>query len=194
MANTKKFEASFESLRQYECPEWFQDAKFGIWSHWGPQSVPMYGDWYARNMYIEGSPQYKYHLRHYGHPSEFGYKDLVKLWKAEKFDAEALMELYYKAGARYFVGQAMHHDHFFNYDSDINRFCATKVGPMKDIIGEWKAAADKFGMPFGLTEHLGATFSWWRVNKGADAEGPQCPFLSKPRPPTSVGGKGAAPP
>lgn len=172
MANTKKFEASFESLRQYECPEWFQDAKFGIWSHWGPQSVPMYGDWYARNMYIEGSPQYKYHLRHYGHPSEFGYKDLVKLWKAEKFDAEALMELYYKAGARYFVGQAMHHDHFFNYDSDINRFCATKVGPMKDIIGEWKAAADKFGMPFGLTEHLGATFSWWRVNKGADKEGP----------------------
>ena len=168
----KAFEPSFESLRTFECPDWFRDAKFGIWSHWGPQSVPMYGDWYARNMYIEGSDQYKYHLRHYGHPSEFGYKDLVKLWKAEKFDPEALMELYYKAGARYFVGQAMHHDHFFNYDSDINRFCAAKMGPEKDIIGLWKAAADKFGLPFGLTEHLGATFSWWNVNKNADKDGP----------------------
>lgn len=172
MAKTTHFEPTFESLRQYEVPDWFQDAKFGIWSHWGPQSVPMYGDWYARNMYIEGTPQYKYHLRHYGHPSEFGYKDLVKLWKAEKFEPEKLMEMYYKAGARYFVGQAMHHDHFFNFDSDLNRFCATKVGPMKDIIGMWKAAADKFGLPFGLTEHMGASFSWWKVNKGCDKEGP----------------------
>ncbi len=172
MANTKMFEPTFASLHQYECPKWFKDAKFGIWSHWGPQSVPMYGDWYARNMYIEGSDQYKYHLRHYGHPSEFGYKDLVRLWKAEQFDPEGLMDLYYKAGARYFVGQAMHHDHFFNYDSAINRFCAAKVGPGKDIVGLWKKAADRRGMPFGLSEHLGASFSWWNVNKGADKEGP----------------------
>ena len=82
------FEPSFESLYGFECPEWFRDAKFGIWSHWGAQSVPMYGDWYARNMYIEGSEQYRYHLRHYGHPSVFGYKDLVQLWKAENFDPE----------------------------------------------------------------------------------------------------------
>ena len=85
---TKKFDATFESLYQYECPEWFRDAKFGIWSHWGPQSVPMYGDWYARNMYIQDSEQYLYHLRHYGHPSKFGYKDICALWKAENFDPE----------------------------------------------------------------------------------------------------------
>lgn len=167
-----EFNPTFESLRQYKCPDWFRDAKFGIWSHWGPQSVPMYGDWYARNMYIQGSPQYLYHVRHYGHPSKFGYKDICALWKAEKFDPEALMKLYVKAGARYFVAQAMHHDHFFNYESKLNHFNSVEVGPHKDICGMWKAAAEKFGLPFGLTEHLGASFSWWNVNKGADEYGP----------------------
>ena len=168
----EKFTPTMESLRKFECPDWFRDAKFGIWSHWGPQSVPMYGDWYARNMYIEGSAQYLYHLRHYGHPSKFGYKDIVKLWKAENFKPDELMDLYHKAGARYFIGQAMHHDHFFNFPSKHNRFNSTKVGPMKDICGMWKAAADNMKMNFGLTEHLGATFSWWAVNKGADKQGP----------------------
>ena len=172
MSTPKKFEPTFESLMQFECPKWFLDAKFGIWSHWGPQSVPMCGDWYARSIYMQGSPQYLYHLRHYGHPSKFGYKDICALWKAEKFEPDELMKLYHKAGARYFVGQAMHHDHFFNYPSKLNRFNSMQVGPKKDICGLWKAAADKNNMRFGLTEHLGATFSWWRVNKGSDAYGP----------------------
>jgi len=169
---SKKFEPSFESLHQYTAPEWFKDAKFGIWSHWGPQSVPMFGDWYARNMYIQGTSQYEYHVRHYGHPSKFGYKDICALWKAEKFDPEALMEKYYKAGARYFMSQGTHHDHFFNYDSKVNRMNSVNVGPKKDILALWKAAADKFGMPFGISEHLAASFSWWRVNKGSDSYGP----------------------
>ena len=160
------------SLGAFECPDWFRDAKFGIWSHWGPQSVPMYGDWYARHIYIQGSAQYLYHTRHYGHPSRFGYKDICKLWKAEKFDPGELMALYRKAGARYFVGQAMHHDHFFNFPSKLNRFNSMEVGPEKDISGMWKAAADREGMPFGLTEHMGASFSWWRVNKWSDTYGP----------------------
>ncbi|HBQ65142.1 MAG TPA: alpha-L-fucosidase [Clostridiales bacterium] len=168
----EKFTGSFTSLLQYQCPEWFRNAKFGIWSHWGPQSVPMAGDWYARSMYIQGTPQYHYHLRHYGHPSRFGYKDICMLWKAEKFDPDGLMDLYVKAGARYFVGQAMHHDHFFNYPSRLNRFNSVAVGPYKDIVGMWKAAAEKHGLPFGLTEHLGATFSWWGVNKWCDHSGP----------------------
>lgn len=170
--STKKFTPAFESLYEFSCPDWFRDAKFGIWSHWGPQSVPMYGDWYARNMYIEDSQQYMYHVRHYGHPSKFGYKDICSLWNAEKFDPDALMSLYYKAGARYFVAQATHHDNFFNYDSKVNRFNSVKVGPHKDICGLWKDAADKKGMPFGLTEHLAASFSWWKVNKGCDKYGP----------------------
>lgn len=169
---TLKFEASFDSLRSYECPAWFRDVKFGIWSHWGPQSVPMFGDWYARNMYLQGSEQYNYHVRHYGHPSTFGYKDICNLWKAENFNPEELMDLYYKAGARYFVAQAMHHDNFFNYESEVNPFNSVNVGPKKDICGMWKAAADKYNMPFGLTEHLGASFSWWATNKGADTYGP----------------------
>lgn len=168
----KMFQADFDSLREYQCPDWFRDVKFGIWSHWGPQSVPMCGDWYARNMYIQGSPQYNYHVRHYGHPSKFGYKDICRLWKAEKFDPEELMDLYYKAGARYFVAQAMHHDHFYNYASRLNRFNSVRVGPEKDICGLWKKAADQYGMRFGLTEHLGASFSWWYVNKCTDSYGP----------------------
>ena len=172
MNTVKKFEPTFESLTQFDCPKWFSDAKFGIWSHWGAQSVPMCGDWYARNMYIQGSPQYLYHLRHYGHPSKFGYKDICAMWKAENFDSDGLMKLYRKAGARYFVGQAMHHDHFFNFPSKLNRFNSMQVGPNKDICGLWKTAAEKNNMPFGLTEHLGATFSWWRVNKGSDSYGP----------------------
>lgn len=165
-------EPTWESLLQYEVPAWFRDVKFGIWSHWGPQSVPMYGDWYARHMYIQGSPQYLYHIRHYGHPSKFGYKDICALWKAERFDPEGLMRLYRKAGARYFVGQAMHHDHFFNFRSDLNRFNSVQVGPLKDISGLWKAAAGKEGLPFGLSEHMGASFSWWSVNKWSDVDGP----------------------
>jgi alpha-L-fucosidase len=123
-------------------------------------------------MYIQDSPQYLYHLRHYGHPSKFGYKDICALWKAENFDPDALMALYRKAGARYFVGQAMHHDHFFNYPSKLNRMNAAQVGPMKDICGMWRDAARKYDMPFGLTEHLSASFSWWRVNKMSDSHGP----------------------
>ncbi len=165
------FEATFESLRTYECPDWFKDAKLGIWSHWGAQSVPMYGDWYARNIYYEGTEQYLYHLRHYGHPSRFGYKDLVQLWKAENFDPDGLMDLYVAAGAKYFVAQAMHHDNFFNYDSKIHRWNSVNMGPKKDIVALWKKTSMKKDLPFGIAEHLGATFTWWRANKGSDKEG-----------------------
>ena len=166
------FEATLESLQAYECPQWFRDAKFGIWSHWGPQSVPMYGDWYARNMYIEGSEQYRYHWRRYGHPSVFGYKDLVRLWKGERFDPSGLMDLYVEAGARYFVGQAMHHDNFDNFDSAHNPWNSVKVGPMKDICALWQAEAKRRGLPFGLSEHLGASYTWLAVSHGADQNGP----------------------
>ena len=166
------FKASFQSLYEYKPPKWFLDAKLGIWSHWGPQSVPMFGDWYARNMYIEGTQQYEYHVRHYGHPSKFGYKDICALWKAEKFDPDALMAKYVRAGARYFMTQGTHHDHFFNYNSAVNRMNSVNVGPHKDILALWKAAADKYKLPFGISEHLGASFSWWRVNKGHDQYGP----------------------
>ena len=93
------FEPSLESLKRYKCPQWFRDAKFGIWAHWGPQAVPMVGDWYARQMYLQGHEHYAHHLKHYGHPSQVGYKDIIPLWKAEKWDPDRLMALYKKAGA-----------------------------------------------------------------------------------------------
>jgi alpha-L-fucosidase len=166
------FGPTVESLKGFICPDWFRDAKFGIWSHWGPQSVPMYGDWYARHMYSEGTPQYLYHWRRYGHPSKFGYKDLVRLWKAERFDPAGLMDLYVQAGARYFVTQAMHHDNFDNFDSAHNPWNSVKVGPMRDICALWKAQAVRHGLPFGFSEHLGASYTWMSASHGADKEGP----------------------
>ena len=166
------FQPTWESLRTYTCPEWFRDAKLGLWAHWGPQCVAMYGDWYARHIYIEGSDQYRYHWRVYGHPSKFGYKDVVQLWKAERFDPDALMSLYVDAGAKYFVAQAVHHDNFDNWHSRHNRWNAVNLGPKKNIVGLWQQAARARGLPFGLTEHLGATFSWFSFNKGCDKTGP----------------------
>jgi alpha-L-fucosidase len=166
------FEPSIESLSGFQVPDWFRDAKLGIWAHWGPQSVPRFGDWYARHMYREGSDQYLYHLRTYGHPSRFGYKDLVKLWQAERFDPEELMDRYVAAGAKYFVAQAVHHDNFLNYDSALHRWNSAQVGPGRDIVAAWRDAAVARGLRFGLSEHLGASFSWFATNKGADENGP----------------------
>lgn len=166
------FAPTWESLRQFQCPDWFRDAKLAFWSHWGPQSVPMYGDWYARHLYVEGHDQYRHHWRVYGHPSQVGYKDIVPLWKAENFDPEGLMRLFVDAGAKYFVGQAMHHDNFDNFDSAHNPWNSVNIGPKRDIVKAWQGAARAHGLPFGLTEHLGASFNWFGSNKGSDKIGP----------------------
>lgn len=166
------FQPTWESLQQYHCPQWFQDAKFGIWAHWGPQAVPEAGDWYARNMYIEGSDQYKYHLENYGHPSKYGFKDIIQLWKAEKFDPEGLIQLYKQAGARYFTAMAVHHDNFDCWNSTHHRWNAVQFGPQRDIVGAWRDAALKHGLRFGVTEHLERSWSWFNTNKGSDKQGP----------------------
>jgi len=166
------FQPNWESLRQYRCPEWFRDAKLGIWAVWGPEAVPMQGDWYARQMYEEGSPHYTYHLAHYGHPSKFGYKDIIPLWKAERWDPDRLMARYKQAGAKYFCVIAQHHDNFDCWNSKFHKWNSVKMGPKRDIVGEWKKAADKYGLRFGVTEHLGASYNWYSVTKRADKAGP----------------------
>ena len=168
-----QFTPDAASLSTYTAPDWFRDAKFGIWSHWGPQSVPRAGDWYARNMYIYGTPQYEHHLKHYGHPSKAGYKDIIPLWKAEKFDPEALMALYKQAGAKYFVSMGVHHDNFDLWDSKYHRWNAVKMGPKRDIVGAWRDAALRAGLRFGVSEHLGASYSWWTTSHGYDQMWPQ---------------------
>ena len=167
------FKPTADSLKTYQTPAWFRDAKFGIWSHWGPQAVPRAGDWYARHMYIYGSPQYKHHLEKYGHPSKFGYKDIIALWKAEKFDPEALMALYKKAGARYFVSMGVHHDNFDLWDSRHHEWNAVKMGPRRDIVGDWQKAARNEGLRFGVSEHLGASYGWFATSHGYDQMWPQ---------------------
>jgi alpha-L-fucosidase len=166
------FQPTRESLKAYRVPKWFQDAKFGIWAHWGPESAPEYGDWYARNMYIEGHRQYKYHLEKYGHPSKFGFKDVIATWKAEKFDPEYLMSLYRKAGARYFVSMGVHHDNFDLWNSRLNEWNAVKKGPQKDIVGLFRKAALKHGLKFGVSEHLAVSYHWFQTSHGADKQGP----------------------
>ncbi|MBC7889267.1 MAG: alpha-L-fucosidase [Ferruginibacter sp.] len=172
----QNFKPSFESFKAYRIPEWFRDAKFGIWSHWGPQAVPRQGDWYARNLYMQNGPSwasntYKYHLQHYGHPSKFGYKDIIPLWKAEKWDAGQLMALFKKAGAKYFVSMGTHHDNFFLWNSKIHKWNAVKMGPKKDIVGIWQKAAKKEGLRFGVSEHLAASYTWFQASRGADTSG-----------------------
>src|SRR5262245_26340518 len=92
------FVGTRESLHAYKVPDWYRDAKFGIWAHWGPQSAAEFDDWYARRMYVPGEPQYEYHVKTYGHPSKVGFKDVINSWKADKFDADYLVSLYKKAG------------------------------------------------------------------------------------------------
>lgn len=166
------FEPTRASLRNYEIPDWFRDAKFGIWAHWGPQSAIEAGDWYARNMYMEGSRQNAYHLKTYGHPSQFGYKDTIPAWKAEKFDADYLMGLYKKAGAQYFMSMGVHHDNFDLWNSKHNPWNAVKMGPQKDIVGMFGKAARNQGMKFGISDHLWITYKWFSTSKGQDTKGP----------------------
>jgi alpha-L-fucosidase len=167
------FQPTMESLKGYKYPKWFRDAKFGIWAHWGPQSVPMEGDWYARQMYQQGSGDYKDHLTRYGHPSVKGYKDIIPLWKAEKWDPEHLMELYKKAGAKYFVSMGSHHDNFFLWKSKLHRWNAFEMGPHRDVVGDWQKAAKRNGLKFGVSEHLGASFTWFQPSHGSDKTGPK---------------------
>jgi alpha-L-fucosidase len=167
------FKPTMESLATYQIPDWFRDAKFGIWSHWGPQAVPGVGGWYARDMYKEGTGIYKFHVEHYGHPSVFGYKDIIPLWKAEKWDPQRLMALYKKAGAKYFVSMGTHHDNFFLWNSKLHRWNSVNMGPKRDVVGEWQKAALKEGLRFGVSEHLAASFTWLQTSHGADREGPK---------------------
>lgn len=158
------FDATQASLKTYRTPDWFRDAKFGIWAHWGPQAVPRQGDWYARWMYVPGHPHYDHHLKTYGHPSEKGYKDILPLWKAERWDPEALMARYAAAGAKYFVSMGVHHDNFDLWNSKHHRWNAVAMGPKRDVVGAWQAAAKRQGLRFGVSEHLGASHNWWYPN------------------------------
>jgi alpha-L-fucosidase len=148
------FRADWESLQKYETPEWYKDAKFGIFIHWGLYSVPAFGnEWYPRNMYTEGSREYKHHLATYGPQDKFGYKDFIPMFKAEHFDAVAWADLFKKSGAKYVVPVAEHHDGFAMYDSGLSDWTVVKMGPHRDTTGELAKAVRAAGLHFGLSSH-----------------------------------------
>jgi alpha-L-fucosidase len=170
---TGPFEPTWASLvKNYQCPDWYRDAKFGIWAHWTAQCVPEQGDWYARNMYVQGSPAYNYHVKTYGHPSKFGFKDIDHLWKAEKWEPEKLMALYKRAGAKYFFALANHHDNLDAYDSKYHAWNSVNVGPKRDIVGTWARVARANGLRFGVSNHSSWAHRWLQPAYGYDGEGP----------------------
>jgi len=161
----KKYEPTWESLRTYQVPDWYQDAKFGIFIHWGVYSVPAFGnEWYPRNMYLSDSAEFKHHVETYGPQAKFGYKDFIPLFRAEKFDPAQWAKLFKSAGARYVVPVAEHHDGFAMYDSALSRWTASKMGPKRDIVGELAQAVRQQGMIFGLSSHRAE--HWWFMNGG----------------------------
>lgn len=168
---TGRFEPTWESLKQYETPEWFRNAKFGIWAHWGPQCVEGSGDWMARNMYMEGSREYKYHVEHYGHPSEFGFKDILPLFKAENWQPDSLVAYYKSLGAQYFFALGNHHDNFDLWDSKYQEWNSMRIGPKRDILAEWAAAAKKAGLPFGISFHADHAWLFYEPAQRYDLNG-----------------------
>ena len=166
-----KFQPTWESLVNYKTPEWFRNAKFGIWAHWGPQCVEGSGDWMARNLYIEGSREYKYHVEHYGHPSEVGFKDILPLFKAEKWDPDKLVAFYKELGAQYFFALGNHHDNFDLWDSQYQRWNSVNIGPKRDILAGWAEAARKQGLPFGISFHADHAWTWYEPSQRYDRHG-----------------------
>jgi alpha-L-fucosidase len=152
-------------------PDWLRDAKFGIWVHFGPQSAGQSGDWYARKMYVPGTKAYETHLKNYGHPSESGYKEVLRDWNPSKFDPAALTEIYKDAGARFLMIQGVHHDNFDLWNSHYQPWNSVNLGPKRDLIGEWAKVCRAQGMRFGVTFHHEYTWWWWQTAFGSDTEG-----------------------
>jgi alpha-L-fucosidase len=155
------FVADWKDLSEnYRTPDWWREAKFGAWSHWDPQSVPEQGDWYARKMYQENTSVYKFHVKTYGHPSRYGYKDVANNWVVDKWDPDALMNLYVEMGARYFMAMGVHHDNFDCWNSTYQPWNSVNMGPKKDIVGIWEKVARKHGLRFGIGFHNTPARTW----------------------------------
>ena len=165
---TGAFTPDWESLNAWECPEWFKDAKFGIWAHWGPQCQPMGGDWYARHMYYEGHWQNNWHKEHFGTPEEYGFKEVIRDWKAERWQPDSLVALYKSVGARYFFTLGQHHDNFDLWDSPYQEWNSVNLGPKRDIVKEWSDACKKYGLPIGISMHGSHTWTWMEGSQAYD--------------------------
>lgn len=163
-----KFTPDWNNLSAWECPEWFENAKFGIWAHWGPQCEAEDGDWYARFMYYKGSSQYNWHVSHFGDPSVFGLKDLCNAWKAEAWNPDSLIKLYKSVGAQYFMTLGNHHDNFDLWNSSYQEWNSVNVGPKRDIVKGWSDACKKYGLPLGVSIHASHAWTWLEPSQSFD--------------------------
>lgn len=184
-----KYKDTWESLAEYEVPEWYKKAKFGIFIHWGVYSVPAYdNEWYSRNMYLEGTPAYEHHVKTYGSLDKFSYRDFIPMFKAERFNADEWAELFKEAGAQYVIPVAEHHDGFQMYKSDISHWNAYEMGPEKDILGELSKSIAEKGMQAGASSHriehwffMSGARNVWDVSE-SDIEWPampECPHFDR---------------
>lgn len=184
-----RFEPNWASIKaNYKDPEWFNDAKFGIFIHWGVYAVPAFGsEWYPRNMYMDTAtfsatldpghsgpnPVHTHHKKHWGNPKEFGYKDFIPMFKGERFDPAEWIGLFRKAGARYVVPVADHHDGFAMYKSNTTRWNAYAMGPKRDVLGELFAEGRKQGMVMGASSHYAFNWSYYNKKPHFDTSDPQ---------------------
>ncbi|MFT4144992.1 MAG: alpha-L-fucosidase [Mobilitalea sp.] len=160
---------NWSSLASFEVPNWFQKAKFGIFVHWGLYSIPAFNnEWYSRNMYIQGTPEYEHHIATYGPHKDFGYKDFIPMFTAEKFNPKEWSRLFKEAGAKYVFPVAEHHEGFQMYDSDISEFNSVKMGPKRDVLGELKKAFEEDDLVFCTSSHRAEHL--WFMGNGKDFE------------------------
>lgn len=162
------FKGDWKSLAAWECPEWFKDAKFGIWAHWGPQCHAENGDWYGRFMYYPDSWQFKAHAEAFGEQTTYGLKELCNDWKAENWNPKELVELYKDVGARYFMVLANHHDNFDLWNSTYQEWNSVNMGPKRDIVGEWSVACREAGLPLGVSVHASHAWTWLEPSEKYD--------------------------
>ena len=139
--------------------------------HFGSQSAGESGDWYARKLYVQGTPAYENHLKRYGHPSKVGYKEVLRDWNPEKFSPAALVDLYRDAGARFLIIQGVHHDQFDMWDSKYQQWNSTRLGPKRDFMREWEKAARDADMRFGIPFHHDCPWGWWQTAFQSDFTG-----------------------
>jgi alpha-L-fucosidase len=156
----------------FEVPDWYRDAKLGLWAHWGPQCAPEAGDWYGRLLYLQDQPQAAIHREKYGHPADHGFIDVIAGWKAANWDPDAVFGAYHAAGARFLVAMACHHDNFDLFASS-HPWNATRLGPQRDLVGGWERAARRLGLPFGVSNHASHAWHWWQTAYGYDTVGPR---------------------
>ena len=167
VANAGPFAPTWESLAHNQAPSWFADAKFGIFTHWGLYTVPEYrNEWYSRNMYIQGYPEFDHHRATYGPQNEFGYKDFIPMFRAEAFDADEWASLFARAGARYIMPVSEHHDGFQMYRSALSHWNSMEMGPHRDVLGELRTAATRAGLHFCTSNHRAE--HWWFMGHGRE--------------------------